>query len=289
MIPKARVELTIVSPACNWVSFGDLTFFLLALSPTCPSVWASASFLAKLPAEVAAARVGPMVKKAKLNAQETQLHKAAATGDDNVVKAVLSAAGVNDIDVSLASNGWTALHEAAFNNHVGCGELLLEAKGDIEARSNTEAAPLMKAAEGGSVAMVQLLLGHGANVRAKDKFGKDALHRARQTAEECGPTGRGASTGGKRDGVSDAAAVVALLEAALAKSAPAAATPASSAPQLDPDAQRQLNGAMHASIQQARTWAANGKPHPRLKARDEAIAAAVEKALDDGADVNAPV
>ena len=58
---------------------------------------------------------------------------------------------------------------------VSIAKLLLEKRANVNYRYEEGFAPLMAAAEDGSVEMVKLLLAHGADVNARAKDGKTAL------------------------------------------------------------------------------------------------------------------
>ena len=83
----------------------------------------------------------------------------------------------DEIDVSDADMGWTALLRAATDGQEVMVRLLVENGADIEARSPNNATPLICAAEGNNEGVVQFLLASGAYVGAGDDFGWKSLHR----------------------------------------------------------------------------------------------------------------
>ena len=70
--------------------------------------------------------------------------------------------------------GLTALHIAASSDHV-IVRMLLDAGADTEVKDHEDETPLHKAARWGSLKVIRLLLERGADVRAINKDGQDAL------------------------------------------------------------------------------------------------------------------
>ncbi|KAL8678381.1 MAG: hypothetical protein Q9186_005275 [Xanthomendoza sp. 1 TL-2023] len=99
-------------------------------------------------------------------------------------KARLRAIANNEPDVDIITTsdatdqGWTPLLRAASNGDEPAVRLLLDHSAVIDARSPTEATPLMVACENLHFATVDLLLMRGANIQASDVFGWKPLHRA---------------------------------------------------------------------------------------------------------------
>ncbi|KAL8816254.1 MAG: hypothetical protein Q9223_004700 [Gallowayella weberi] len=87
-----------------------------------------------------------------------------------------------DLDITTTSEatnqGWTPLLRAASNGDEPAVRLLLDHSAIIDARSPTEATPLMVACENLHFATVDLLLMRGADIHASDKYGWKPLHRA---------------------------------------------------------------------------------------------------------------
>src|SRR5690606_19927062 len=73
--------------------------------------------------------------------------------------------------------GRSALHEAALAGHPGIAAALLEARADADARDASGRTPLLEAAFGGHLAVLELLAGR-ADVHAVDAEGRNALHLA---------------------------------------------------------------------------------------------------------------
>jgi ankyrin repeat protein len=70
---------------------------------------------------------------------------------------------------------YTLLYLAAVSGDLELVRLVLARVGGIDEPIATGATPLMAAARGGSPAIVELLIGHGANVNARDECGRTAL------------------------------------------------------------------------------------------------------------------
>lgn len=107
------------------------------------------------------------------------LHEAAAIGSVPAAQASLVDADLGARD----SEGWTALHYAAFFGHPRVVELLCQAGAPVNARSAHAGAcsgctPLHAASAAGRLAVVQVLLEAGARPDARDEAGYTALHQA---------------------------------------------------------------------------------------------------------------
>ena len=95
-----------------------------------------------------------------------------------------------DADPELArawsSDGFTALHLAAFFGHDGAVELLLRHGADVDvvARNrDLQVAPLHSAAAGGHAKIVGILLEHGAAPNVRQGGGSTPLHSAAQNGD----------------------------------------------------------------------------------------------------------
>jgi ankyrin repeat protein len=82
-----------------------------------------------------------------------------------------------------SSDGWTALHLAAFFGHRGLAQALINHGAKVDSRSTNAMVntPLHAAAAGGKTALVELLLQNGANANATQEGGWTALHAAAQS------------------------------------------------------------------------------------------------------------
>lgn len=83
-----------------------------------------------------------------------------------------------------AKDGWTSLHSAVGEaasvpeDQEKCVVLLIEAKANIDAITDTGITPLMNAAWFGCIGAVRLLVEQGANVKAKDNQNRTAYDMA---------------------------------------------------------------------------------------------------------------
>ncbi|KAM6106725.1 ankyrin repeat domain-containing protein 39 [Pterocles gutturalis] len=74
--------------------------------------------------------------------------------------------------------GYTALHYASRNGHLGVCQLLLQWGARCDAHTPGGATPLHRASYCGHLAVAQLLLAHGADPAATDDDGLTSLHKA---------------------------------------------------------------------------------------------------------------
>ncbi|HEV3119691.1 MAG TPA: ankyrin repeat domain-containing protein [Gemmataceae bacterium] len=109
---------------------------------------------------------------------ELNVFEASATGQGERVAALL------ERDPGLANafacDGFTPLGLAAFFGHGSVAEMLLRhgARVNLAARNSMQVMPLHSAAAGRDLAMVGLLLDHGAEVNARQQAGATPLHSA---------------------------------------------------------------------------------------------------------------
>ncbi len=85
----------------------------------------------------------------------------------------------------ISRDGWTALHLAAFFDAESTARILLNKGAKVNARSTNALAnmPLHAAAAGRSIAVVKLLLDHGADAGAQQHSGWTPLHAAAQNGD----------------------------------------------------------------------------------------------------------
>lgn len=138
------------------------------------------------------------------------LFEAAAVGDSDCAAALL-VEGPQSLH-EYSSDGFTALHLAAFFGHEPVVSLLLEhgADADVVSRNGADLRPIHSAAAAADHACVQKLLDCGADVHARQRGGFTALHAA-AAAGEIGLIetllGRGADPGHTAEDGKDAAAI----------------------------------------------------------------------------------
>ena len=109
----------------------------------------------------------------------TALLWAAATGKEDLTELLLTCRAEGNSDIKATNNrGKTALHLAAENNHLALVKLLLEHGADPHVRSDGGWQPLLNAADKGHIEVASLLLRWNANVNARTSSGMTALHWA---------------------------------------------------------------------------------------------------------------
>lgn len=106
---------------------------------------------------------------------ERGIWAAARDGDEPRVRQLLDRRGEPG-QTDLA--GYTALHYASRNGHLGVCRLLLQRGARCDARTPGGATPLHRASFCGHVAVARLLLAHGADPAAADGDGRTSLHKA---------------------------------------------------------------------------------------------------------------
>jgi ankyrin repeat protein len=111
------------------------------------------------------------------SAADEKLYRAAGTGTLDEIRKLL-AAGANPNAPSFRGDGYTPLIEAAFRGRIDAVRLLIEKKGDVNARSRAGWTALMSAAWEGHTEVVKLLLEKGADPGSKNGRGDTALSLA---------------------------------------------------------------------------------------------------------------
>jgi len=111
------------------------------------------------------------------------IHDATTNGDVDTVKRLL-AQNPNLISSRDEKYGQSPLHVAAFNGNKAIVELLLGKGADVNAKANNGATPLHLAAVRGSVEVATLLLESGAQINATDNDGWTPLHSASVSKKE---------------------------------------------------------------------------------------------------------
>jgi hypothetical protein len=99
----------------------------------------------------------PIMMNVKNGRGRTQLHYCAENGLTTSVKRLLSIRNINKY-VKDDWNGWTPLHDAAYNGHVEIVRLLLQNGAELNARSNEGSTPLHIAARHGNIDIFHLLV-----------------------------------------------------------------------------------------------------------------------------------
>lgn len=112
----------------------------------------------------------------------TYLHDAALKGQNKIVQLLLDCGAPVD---ALDRSGATALQDAALAGHADVIAVLLDRGARINAADrDSGATPLMLAASLGRAHAVALLLRWGANPALRDRLGRTALDRAKETEED---------------------------------------------------------------------------------------------------------
>ncbi|KAI8520640.1 Unconventional myosin-XVI, partial [Branchiostoma belcheri] len=81
------------------------------------------------------------------------------------------------------NDGMTALHLACWNGQTGVVELLIQHGADLKARNKGGQTALHWACRHEQTGVVELLIQHGADLEARDKFGETALHCASRAGQ----------------------------------------------------------------------------------------------------------
>ncbi|EYC13196.1 hypothetical protein Y032_0044g1027 [Ancylostoma ceylanicum] len=116
------------------------------------------------------------IRDADLENPAEKFLKEAENGNIDFLKTALEA------DPSLLSvtdeDGYTALHRAAYNNHLDAVSFLLEQGANAEARTKQGWTPLHSAANWGNYEIIGRLITHGVDVNARSSGSVTALHLA---------------------------------------------------------------------------------------------------------------
>lgn len=105
----------------------------------------------------------------------TSLIDAARSGLFDIVREKITN-GLEDINEKVAGN--TALHFAAFYNHLTIVRLLIDSGAEIDVQNDAGATPLMWSVERGYTLVVKTLLKAGCNLDLLDFAGTSTLHKA---------------------------------------------------------------------------------------------------------------
>lgn len=108
--------------------------------------------------------------------------RAAERGDVGLVRRMIE--GSPDLVAARSEDGDTALHLTAWQGHIDCSELLLEAGADVDARGDCDRTPLHYALEHENFEIVRLLVKAGANVRLADEWRRTPLEIAAAHSDE---------------------------------------------------------------------------------------------------------
>jgi ankyrin repeat protein len=133
-------------------------------------------------------RAGDLARvQALVDADQTlAIFAAALLGDTGRLEDLLT--GNRSLVSAVSTDGWTALHLAAFFGKADAVRLLLNKGASATARSTNQMAntPLHAAAAGKHAPIVKILLDHGANANARQHGGWVPLHSAAQNGDlEC--------------------------------------------------------------------------------------------------------
>jgi ankyrin repeat protein/peroxiredoxin len=111
----------------------------------------------------------------------TPLHDAAWSGEKEVAAYLISMGA--DVNARHAEGGSTPLHYAVLTNHPDVVEVLLDHGANVKALYKTSQSPLHLAAARGYGRIATLLIAHGADVNARDDTGATPLSEAAWTGE----------------------------------------------------------------------------------------------------------
>ncbi|GLT27956.1 hypothetical protein SLA2020_029190 [Shorea laevis] len=107
-------------------------------------------------------------------------HVAVSSARPEVVK-LLSEVADESVVNSADEEGWAPIHSAASIGNVEIMEILLSKGADINLKNNGGRTALHYAASKGWLKIAELLISHSAKINAKDKVGCTPLHRAAST------------------------------------------------------------------------------------------------------------
>lgn len=119
---------------------------------------------------IAAALLSPSAKAQPLT--ETDLHRAAAAGRTDDIRALLAAGAAVD---ARDGQGRTPLLIATYANRVEAARLLIEAGADVNAKDAISDSPYLYAGARGHLDILTMTLAHGADLRSTNRFGGTAL------------------------------------------------------------------------------------------------------------------
>ncbi len=138
-----------------------------------------------------AARSGCALRRPKGDGRRGQLEVARILIRDGARYDIYAACGLNDIDrlttlieadPSAANTredyGMTPLHWAARAGSMACLEALLEHGAEVDARNKAQRTPVQLAAEHDRADAIEALAKHGADLNTRDRKGRTPLHRA---------------------------------------------------------------------------------------------------------------
>lgn len=115
----------------------------------------------------------------------TMLHHGAFSGNEEIVRQILSTQTKQKLDLDAADvGGWTPLHYACDQGHAVVAALLLDEGANANARDDMKKTPLHLAAGQGRLAAVQVLLKNGASRNAKTVTSWDALKYAEENRHD---------------------------------------------------------------------------------------------------------
>ncbi|EYB93896.1 hypothetical protein Y032_0177g573 [Ancylostoma ceylanicum] len=116
------------------------------------------------------------VREADLKNELDKFLKEAENGNIDAMRSMLD----NDPELLSAcdEDGYTALHRAAYNNHMDAVSFLLEMGANPEARTKQGWTPLHSAANWGNYEIVGRLISHGVDVNAQSTGSVTPLHLA---------------------------------------------------------------------------------------------------------------
>jgi ankyrin repeat protein len=121
---------------------------------------------------------GEFIDHRQMITMEAPIHKAVLSSDARKKQALETIIDCKaDMDI-LDSNGWTALHHAAYNGDIDSATILLDSGAKVDEYSNAQRTALHFAAAKNFVNIIELLISRSADIEAADINHATPLHFA---------------------------------------------------------------------------------------------------------------